>query len=243
MDAGIFSAVSGSMAAQTRLDALANNLANANTPGFKAERVLQRAEKAGEIAPPPTSVPTPVTREFVQTDFGQGPVSQSGNPLDVALAGEGFFVVKTERGERLTRSGNFTIDAEGYLATSDGSRVQGTSGDLQIPGSPVVIASDGTIQAGDDRQRVGQLRVVTVEKMDGLLRENGTRFAPGAQVPADAPAGSVRVIQGAIEGANLSPVEGLVSLIETVRGFETYMRAAERLDQVTAKAIAEVGRV
>jgi len=241
MDAGIFSAVSGSMAAQTRLDALANNLANANTPGFKAERVLQRAEKAGEIAPPPTSVPTPVTREFVQTDFAQGPVSQSGNPLDVALAGEGFFVVKTERGERLTRSGNFTIDAEGYLATSDGSRVQGTSGDISIPESPVVIASDGTVRAGE--QRVGQLRVVTVEKVDGLLRENGTRFAPGAQVPADAPAGSVRIIQGAIEGANLSPVEGLVALIETVRGFETYMRAAERLDQVTAKAIAEVGRV
>ena len=241
MDAGIFSAVSGSMAAQTRLDALANNLANANTPGFKAERVLQRAEKAGEIAPPPTAIPTPVTREFVQTDFTQGPVNQSDNPLDVALAGEGFFVVKTERGERLTRSGNFTIDAEGYLATSDGSRVQGTSGDISIPESPVVIASDGTVRAGE--QRVGQLRVVTVEKVEALLRENGTRFAPGAQVPADAPVGSVRIIQGAVEGANLSPVEGLVSLIETVRGFETYMRAAERLDQVTAKAIAEVGRV
>ncbi len=241
MDAGIFSAVSGSMAAQTRLDALANNLANANTAGFKAERVLQRAEKAGEIAPPPTAVPTPVTREFVQTDFAQGPVNQSGNPLDVALAGEGFFVVKTDRGERLTRSGNFTIDAEGYLATSDGSRVQGTSGDISIPESPVVIASDGSVRAGE--QRVGQIRVVTVEKVDGLLRENGTRFAPGAQVPADAPVGSVRIIQGAVEGANLSPVEGLVSLIETVRGFETYMRAAERLDQVTAKAIAEVGRV
>jgi flagellar basal-body rod protein FlgG len=241
MDAGIFSAVSGSLAAQTRLDALANNLANASTPGFKAERVLQRAERAGEIAPPPTAVPTPVTREHVQTDFSQGPINTSGNPLDVALAGEGFFVLQTDRGERLTRSGNFTIDAEGYLATGDGSRVQGTSGDIAIPESPVVIASDGSVRAGE--QRVGQLRIVTVENVDGLLRENGTRFAPGAQVPADAPVGSVRIIQGAVEGANLSPVQGLVSLIETVRGFETYMRAAERLDQLTAKAIAEVGRV
>ena len=86
MDAGIFSAVSGSLAAQTRLDALANNLANASTAGFKAERVLQRAERAGEIAPPPTAVPTPVTREHVETDFSQGPINQSGNPLDVALA-------------------------------------------------------------------------------------------------------------------------------------------------------------
>lgn len=241
MDAGIFSAVSGSLAAQTRLDALANNLANASTPGFKAERVLQRAEKAGDIAPPPTAVPTPVTRELVQTDFSQGAIEQSGNPLDVAIAGEGFFVIKTDRGERLTRSGNFTIDSEGYLATSDGSRVQGTSGDISVPESPVVVATDGSVRAG--AQRVGQLRIVTVEKTDGLLRESGTRFAPGAQVPVDAPVGSVRLIQGAVEGANLSPVQGLVSLIETVRGFETYMRAAERLDQVTAKAIAEVGRV
>lgn len=241
MDAGIFSAVSGSLAAQTRLDALANNLANASTPGFKAERVLQRAEKAGDIAPPPTAVPTPVTRELVQTDFSQGAIEQSGNPLDVAIAGEGFFVIKTDRGERLTRSGNFTIDSEGYLATGDGSRVQGTSGDISVPESPVVVATDGSVRAG--QQRVGQLRIVTVEKTDGLLRESGTRFAPGAQVPVDAPVGSVRLIQGAVEGANLSPVQGLVSLIETVRGFETYMRAAERLDQVTAKAITEVGRV
>src|SRR6185369_10389817 len=103
MDAGIFSAMSGSLAAQTRLDALANNLANASTTGFKAERVLQRAERAGEIAPPPTAVPTPVTHERVETDFSQGPINKSGNPLDVALAGDGFLVVKTERGDRLTR--------------------------------------------------------------------------------------------------------------------------------------------
>ena len=241
MDAGIFSAVSGSMAAQTRLDALANNLANANTVGFKAERVLQRAEKAGEIVPPPTAVPTPVTRERVVTDFSQGSITRTGNPLDIAIAGEGFLVVKTERGERLTRSGNFSIDNAGYLATSDGSRVQGTSGDISISKSPVAIGTDGSARAGD--QQVGQLRVVTVEDPTQLVRESGTRFAAGSQTPTDLPPGSVQIVQGATEGANLAPVEGLVSLIETVSGFETYMRAAERLDQVTSKAINEVGRV
>jgi flagellar basal body rod protein FlgG len=82
-----------------------------------------------------------------------------------------------------------------------------------------------------------------VEDPTTLVRESGTRFAPGSQAPVEVPPGSVQVIQGATEGANLAPVEGLVALIETVRGFETYMRAAERLDQVTAKAISEVGRV
>ncbi|MBP1690026.1 MAG: flagellar basal-body rod protein FlgF, partial [Deltaproteobacteria bacterium] len=170
-----------------------------------------------------------------------GPISKSGNPLDVALAGDGFLVVKTERGERLTRSGSLSIDSAGYLATADGNRVQGTSGDIRVPESPVVIAADGSVRAGE--QRVGQLRLVNVDDPAQLVRESGTRFAPGNQVPADAAPGSVRVVQGAIEGANLAPVEGLVALIETVRGFETYMRAAERLDQVTAKAISDVGRV
>jgi flagellar basal-body rod protein FlgF len=240
MDAGIFSAVSGSMAAQTRLDALANNIANASTAGFKAERVLQRAERAGDVAPPPTAVPTPITREHVETDFSQGPVNRSGNPLDVALAGEGFFVVKTDRGERLTRSGNLSLDSAGFLATTDGSRVQGTSGDINVPAGPIAIGTDGSVRAGE--QRIGQLRIVTVEDPSQLVRESGTRFAAGTQTPADATPGSVQVIQGATERANLAPVEGLVALIETVRGFETYMRAAERLDQVTSKAINDVGR-
>ncbi len=240
MDAGIFSAVSGSMAAQTRLDALANNIANASTAGFKAERVLQRAERAGDVAPPPTAVPTPVTREHVETDFSQGPINRSGNPLDVAIAGDGFFVVKTERGERLTRGGDFTLDSAGYLATSDGSRVQGTSGDISVPAGDIAIGSDGSVRAGE--QRVGQLRLVNVEDPSQLVRESGTRFAAGSQTPTDVAPGSVHVIQGATEGANLAPVAGLVALIETVRGFETYMRAAERLDQVTSKAINEVGR-
>ena len=239
MDAGIFSAVSGSLAAQTRLDALANNLANAGTTGFKAERVLQRAARAGEPAPRPSTVSTPITREWVETDFSQGALNRSGNPLDVALAGEGFLVVKTARGERLTRSGDFMIDSAGYLATGDGSRVQGTSGDISVPKSPIVFGEDGSVRAGG--QRVGQLRIVTVGDPAQLVRESGTRFAAGNQTLAEATPGSVRVVQGSTEGANLSPVEGLVALIETVRGFETYMRAAERLDQMTAKAINEVG--
>ena len=241
MDAGIFSAMSGSLAAQTRLDALANNLANASTVGFKMERVLQRAERAGDVVPPPNSVPTPVTHESVETDFSQGSLIRTGNPLDVALGGDGFFVVKTDHGDRLTRSGDFTIDSAGYLATSDGSRVQGTGGDISIPKGPVVFGADGSVRADD--QSVGQLRIVTVEDPNKLQRESGTRFAAGDVPLTDAPRGSVQIVQGATEGANVSPVEGLVAMIETVRGFETYMRAAERLDQMTSKAITDVGRV
>ena len=113
--------------------------------------------------------------------------------------------------------------------------MQGTSGDISIPTSPVVIGADGSVRVGE--QQVGQLRVVNVAGSDAAgARERHAVRGRRRRRSTDVRAGQAcSVIQGAIEGANLAPVEGLVALIETVRGFETYMRAAERLDQVTGE--------
>ncbi len=241
MNAGLYSAVSGSLSALTRLDAITNNLANASTPGFKAERLVQRAERVGTAPPSATTVPTPITRGTLETDFTQGPVEATGNPLDVALSGQGFLVVNGPQGERLTRRGNLALDTEGYLTTSDGARVQGDGGDIHVGNGPVAIGSDGSVRAGD--QQVGKLRLVAVADPSALVREGGTTFAAGGQALTDAEAGEVRVLQGSLEAANLSPVENLVALVDTMRGFEAYMRAAERLDSATGKAISDVGKI
>jgi flagellar basal-body rod protein FlgF len=241
MDAGIYSTVSGSLAAQARLDAIANNLANSSTPGFKAERFVQEAEQVAAAGATAPAVSTPIASGHLTTDFSQGPLQVSGNPLDVALSGEGFLVIDTERGERLTRRGSLAVDGERYLTTSDGARVQGAGGDIQLPEGPIDIAPDGSVLVRG--ASVGTLRIVTVADPAALVREAGTIFAPGNQALADAEPGTVRVIQGSVEGANVSPVKALVELIETVRGFEAYMHAAERLDQTTQQAIAQVGRV
>jgi flagellar basal body rod protein FlgG len=241
VNSGIYSSVSASLGALLRLDAIANNLANASTPGFKAERFVQRADRTGSQPPAPASVPTPISRARLETDFSQGSIEPSGNSLDVAISGPGFLVVEGERGERLTRRGNLSIDPEGYLTTSDGLRVQGESGDLRVGDGPITIAPDGGVRVAD--APVGRLRVVTVNDPAALVREGGTLFALGREAPVDAPPEQVRVIQGALEEANLSPIESLIALIDTMRGFEAYMRAAERLDQVTASAITDVGRV
>jgi flagellar basal-body rod protein FlgG len=240
VNAGLYSAVSGSVLAQTRLDAITNNLANASTPGFKAERLVQRAEQVG-TAPSAPAVSTPVTRGHLETDFSQGPIAPTGNPLDVALSGDGFLVVDGAHGERLTRRGNFAVDGDGFLTTSDGLRVQGENGDLNVGRGPVAITPDGGVRAGN--AAVGKLRVVKVTDPAALVREGGTMFAPGTQRPVAVAPGEVEVVQGSLEGATLSPVENLVALIDTMRGFEAYMRAAERLDQVTGRAISDVGRV
>ena len=241
MNAGIYSAVSGSLSAMTRLDAIANNIANASTPGFKAERYVQHAARAGSELASPTAVTTPITRGHVETDFSQGEIQTTGNPLDVALAGPGFLVVDGPHGERLTRRGNLAIDTEGFLATTDGLRVQGDGGDLAIGKGPVIITADGTVRVND--AAVGKLRIVNVQDPRALIREGGTAFALGKQAPVDVAPEQVRVTQGALEGANLSPVESLVALVDTMRGFEAYMHAADRLDQVSAKAISDVGHV
>jgi len=244
MNAGIYSAVSGGVMALTRLDAITNNLANASTPGFKAERVAQRAVAVGTTSDA-TAVDTPITRVVVETDFSQGPIEPTGNPLDVALDGNGFLVVDSPRGERLTRRGNFEIDAEGFLATKDGWRVQGENGDLRVGGGastgPLVISPDGSVRAGD--LSAGKLRIVTVADPGKLVREGGTVFAAGSLPLVAAAQGDASVRQGALEGANASPVESLVRLIDTMRGYEAYMRAAERLDQVSGRAVSDVGRV
>lgn len=239
MDAGIYSAVSGSVAALTRLDAITNNLANASTPGFKAERFVQHAETTGSS--PTSTASLAIPEATVETDFSQGPIEPTGNALDVALSGDGFFVVDGPHGQRLTRRGNLRLDAEGYLATSDGARLQGTNGDLHVGPGEIAIGPDGTVRAGE--VSAGKLRVVTVADPAKLVREGGTTFDAGKQPLTDVGATDVQVIQGALEGANLSPIESLVALVDTMRGFEAYMRAAERLDQVSGKAIGEVGRV
>jgi flagellar basal-body rod protein FlgF len=240
MDAGIYAAVSGSLAAQVRLEAIANNLANASTPGFKAERFVQWVDPVAAEATPGVTA-APIARGRLETDFSQGPLEATGNALDVALSGPGFLVVETARGERLTRRGALAVDPEGYLTTGDGLRVQGEGGDLRVGGGPLAIAPDGTVRAG--AARVGALRIVTVREPGALVREGGTLFAPGGEALAEAAPGEVRVVQRALEGANVSPVESLVALIDTLRGFEAYVHAAERLDQAAARAIGDVGRV
>jgi flagellar basal-body rod protein FlgG len=241
MNAGLYSAVSGGISALTRLDAITNNLANASTPGFKAERVVQRAEHIGTAPPSDTTIETPITRGTLETDFTQGPIEATGNALDIAISGPGFLVVDGSQGERLTRRGNFALDTEGYLTTSDGARVQGDSGDIHIGNGPVTIGADGTVNSAG--QSVGKLKLVTVADPSALVREGGTTFAAGSQALTEAEPSETHVLQGSIEGANLSPVENLVALIDTMRGFEAYMQAAQKLDQVTGKAISDVGKV
>ena len=249
MNRGVYTIASGGLAAQARLEAVAQNLANGNTVGYKAQRVAFDVRPLVNFPRPVVdriaaeTVPQLVGIEQTR-DFSPGPLTTTGNPLDVAVTGRGFFAVATAAGERYTRQGTFAVDAEGFLVTARGDRVRGDGGDLALGrgGGDVVIAGDGTVSV--DGGRVGRLRVVDFGDEPALVGEGEALFAapPGTTGTPLEPA-DVELQQGVLERANVDVVSGLVELIDVARGYESYMKAIQRLDEVAKRSIEDVGRV
>jgi flagellar basal-body rod protein FlgG len=250
MNRTIYTVASGGMASLARLEAVSQNLANANTSGYKAGRLVF------EVRPPSpeedvsgVSLDPVLGRTAAQVaevasvrDFTQGAVRSSGNPLDVAITGEGFFAVATPRGERYTRQGSFTLDGEGYLVTQHGERVQGDGGDIRVGEGDIAIGDDGSITA--DGLAVGRIKVVSFGANPQLVPEGASLFAPMRGVtPAPVDATAVHLQTSAIEASNVDAVASMVELVEVSRGFESYMRAMQRLDEVAQRSINEVGKV
>lgn len=246
MNRGIYTIASGGVAAQMRLDTIAQNLSNVGTAGYKAERV------AFDVTPLqnfPTPVVDPILAETqplvvgadMRRDFSQGSVTSTGNPLDVAITGKGFFAVVTPRGERYTRQGSFIVDKEGFLTTPEGFRVQGDQGDLRLgtEGGPIEIGEDGSIRS--DGSIIGQFRLTDFGDQPQLVPEGDSLYlAMGGGTPMSPD--QVQVTQYALERANVDVVQGMVALVDVSRTFETYMRAITRLDELQQRAINEVGR-
>ncbi|MFN8542730.1 MAG: flagellar hook basal-body protein [Candidatus Binatia bacterium] len=245
MNRGLWTIASGGVAALARLDAAAQNLANVNTAGYKAVRPqFQLRPLGGGPGGSTDPVLAATTAQVVQTgtayDFSPGPVRATGNPLDVALTGDEWFVVNTKSGERYTRQGSFTLDAEGYLVTEHGDRVQGDGGDLQVGAGEVTISGNGAIQL--DGLEKGRLRLVRFGPQPGLVPEGATLFRAAAGGAQTVEAREVRVVPAALEFANVDAVKGLIELVDVSRGFEAYMNAIRNFDDLTKKSISDVGR-
>lgn len=212
---------------EQRQQVVTNNLANASTPGFKAERVFAKL-LAGQTAPVATT----------GTDFSEGAIEATGRPLDVAMGGDGFMLVQTDAGERYVRGGSFRLDRSGMLVTDSGDPVLGEGGPMVLPPGKVVIATDGTVQV--DGTAVGRLRV---EKPEGTPTRQGTNMwvpaGPGQQVPRD----QVNVQQGHIEESNVDPVSALVEMIEIQRAYGAIQRSMQVSDGAMQTITSDIGRV
>ena len=244
MISGLYTLASGMVAQVARHEILANNLANSDTPGFKADQLL-----VTPLTPPPdvtlpvrfpdTFPPSNVAVARHFTDYSQGPIRNTGQPLDVAISGRGFFVVETPDGERYTRAGNFAVDREGFMVTPGGQRVLGQGGPIQLRQGPVSIDDRGRIVEGG--RIVGALRIVDFPAPYDLVKEAQQLFRPGdpQAIPQEIQG---TVVAGHLEGSNVSVVESMVTLIDTVRSFETYQKMIQSLDETVKQAANELGR-
>lgn len=245
MNSGIYSALSGNLAAMNRLDVISNNLANINTPGYKKDKMSFEGLLAGSVNPP--AVPQGMTadpvlqRGNVYIDYSAGPTSQSGNPLDLALDGDGFFAVTTPDGTAYTRQGNFRASVDGTLVTVDGYPVQGLGGAaIRIQGSRIEIDSIGGVMV--DGTQTGAISVVDFEKPYALTKIGSALFI-SADPQVTPQVGKAQIQQGHIEGSNVESISEMVQLIETNRYFEACSKVIKGFEDMAIKAANDLGRV
>lgn len=238
-----------------RTETIANNLANAATNGYKRDELVAEAfpeiflhrfnDQAGPAYVSP-GYPAPVGRlglgaAAVETasDLAAGPLTETRNPLDLALTGDGWFAVQTPNGVRYTRDGAFTRNAQGLLVTEGGYPVLGEQGPLALPTGAVEVGPDGTVAVGG--QVVGRLRLARFAAGTRLSKEGDNLFLAGG--PEQPPDPGTAVRQGFIERSNVNTVREMIALISSVRGYEANQKLIQAQDELTQKAVNEVGRV
>jgi flagellar basal-body rod protein FlgF len=241
MAGGSYVALSGLRARLEQLDRISADIANANTAGYKTERVAtaeSRRPDFGKVLQ--TAIDVSAAPGMI--DFRNGSIENTGRDLDVALEGKGFFVVDTPGGPRYTRNGQFSRRSDGTLVTSDGLEVQGEQGPIVIPtAGRVSFESDGTVRTTDGAV-AGKLKIVDFGDYVSLRREDGARFRPETGNAATV-ATSTTVRGGSLEGSNVTMAERMVQLTEVSRAFEALQRGVSTLmNDIDGRAIAELGR-
>jgi len=232
MDSGLYAAYTGLLARTQALDTAANNLANAGTAGFRAERDYFRGVLAGGVDQDPetaSQVGQSVNGFGVlggnRLDLGQGEIKATGNPLDLALEGQGFFAIQTSRGVRYTRDGAFSRSPTGVLQTAQGEPVlDDNQKPITIPTGTIYVSPDGSISVStaDGSMIVGRVGAFDFTEKSALTAEGSNRFSANGAKPIPATASFE---QGSVEGANEDAVHGTMQLVLVQRQAEMMQKA------------------
>jgi flagellar basal-body rod protein FlgG len=243
MSNGIYAAISGAKTQMYLLDTIANNLANVNTPGYKADKPSFKETLDGQrnvLSKFPRDT-IPVDVAGVVTDFSQGPLEKTDNSLDVALNGPGFFAIKTDAGDRLTRNGNFFIDKEQNLVTSTGSQVYGQNGPITFRSDkPVTI--DPTGQIFQEGAVVDKIRVVNPPDVQSLSKSGDSLYEFKGKALSDLPAADKATVQqGFLESSNVSSIGMMNEMIRAQRTFDMTQRMLQSHSELDKTAARKIG--
>jgi len=235
-------AAGGMRSRMQSLDVVANNLSNSSTSGYKSDGEFYSmfaSEAATDDGSGPASIPTLQTQ---WTDFGQGLLEPTNNPLDFGISGKGFFVVQGTSGPLYTRNGNFRFDTKGQLVTGDGYPLLQQNGQPFVANTaqPVEVSRDGDIS--QNGKTLGRIKLAEFPSTAGLTKQGNNYFRNNtAQDPADAT--GAQVYQGKIEASNVSASHGAVRIVGLMRQFEMMQKAISISNDMGKKAIEEVARI
>jgi flagellar basal-body rod protein FlgG len=231
---GLYAAAAGMSAQQQQMDAIANDLANVSTTGYKSERVgfqdllYNQVNQAGTS----TTVGAGALAQVIGTNQAQGALQQTGQPLDLAIQGEGYLQVKLPSGQTaLTRDGALALDSKGNLTTSDGSLLDPP---IALPAGvtpgEVSIAADGTVSAG--KRTLGKISLVTVAAPDHLLADGAGGFTTTAASGAPKAASGATLQKGALEGSNVDMASDMATMMSTQRNYQMSSTAIQTQNQM-----------
>lgn len=249
MTRGVYTAAAGMMANQAAQDAISQNLANAGTTGYKEDiprfqsfdaALASRMSPSGQSSV--GSLGSGVNLKDEITNFADGGLQKSGNPLDVAVTGDAALVIQTSQGPRLSRDGALSLDAKGNLVQTNGNAI--VLGDnnqpIRIPAKAksIAISTRGEISA--DGVRIGRLKLAGLSAVDRPVKMGDNQFAVQTLRPASATA---TVRQGYLEASNVNVVKEMVNMIAIMRAYETNQKMLQAEDDVTGKSVDEVSKL
>jgi flagellar basal-body rod protein FlgG len=235
---GLYSAAAGMSAQQEQLNAIGNDLANVSTDGYQSERVAfgDLLYNAVDVAGTETTTGSGAKAEVIGRSQTQGALRETGDPLDLAIEGEGYFQVKRADGSTaLTRDGAFGVDASGTIVNAEGNRIDPP---IKLPtgtsASEVRISSDGTVTAG--ARTLGQIKLVTVTSPDHMLANGSGELTPNAASGSTQAAAGARIHQGALEQSNVDMAKEMGMMVTTQRNFQLTSTAIQDESQMMSIA-------
>lgn len=239
---GIYKAASGMIPRVKQQEVRANNIANASTPGFKKDSIFLKELDAVQQATLPKKSDWQTSMiDQVYTDYTQGGFGRTDNVLDLAIEGSGFFVLESpEEGTlQYTRNGNFAVDTDGFMVNSEGMRVLGDGGPIEVGSGTVDINDSGEVLV--DGSTVGRVQVVDFPDKSALVKVGSSGFAVDESVESE-PAASFSIKQGYLEQANINVVKEMVGMIIALRHFESGAKALQSQDESLTTLFNQVGR-